>query len=129
MKRKPHPCPANNNPEQPSTNWLYWLPEGTGGSHTHNVRIITNPEGLMQLMQELVERLLPTASRADQPLLVSIQKAAEWLSVSTRTILRRIEAGELEAVRDGDLVRVTSASIEQYIRRHSTQQGANNGSE
>lgn len=83
----------------------------------------------MQLMQELVERLLPTASRADQPLLVSIQKAAEWLSVSTRTILRRIEAGELEAVRDGDLVRVTSASIEQYIRRHSTQQGANNGSE
>lgn len=61
----------------------------------------------------------PLAPGAEnQPLLVSILRAAEMLAMSRRTVERLITAGELDAVGLGRLRRVTYASILRYIRRN-----------
>ncbi|NTU82976.1 MAG: helix-turn-helix domain-containing protein [Chloroflexales bacterium] len=52
------------------------------------------------------------------PLLFSIPNTAIKLSMSRRTVERLISAGELEAVGNGKLRRVTYTSILSYIERH-----------
>jgi excisionase family DNA binding protein len=57
-------------------------------------------------MVESNSRLLP---------LLTIKDAGKILGASTKTLRRRIEAGELPVVRDGRLVRILPADLEKYI--------------
>jgi excisionase family DNA binding protein len=47
--------------------------------------------------------------------LLTIKDAGKILGASTKTLRRRIEAGELPVVRDGRLVRILPADLEKYI--------------
>ena len=53
-------------------------------------------------------------------LAVSLDVAAEMLSVSTKTVRREIDRGHLRAVRIGRLWRVPTSELEAYLRRRQT---------
>ena len=60
------------------------------------------------------------ASRARHPapaLLLTIEDVADRLAVSTRTVRRLIEAGELAVHRIGRAVRIAEADLQSYLRR------------
>jgi excisionase family DNA binding protein len=48
--------------------------------------------------------------------LLTVEQVAERLSVSTRTVRRLIDSGELPAHRMGRMVRVSVDDLERYIR-------------
>jgi excisionase family DNA binding protein len=50
-------------------------------------------------------------------LLVTIDEAAQALSVSRRTLYRLIEAGEIDAVRIGSSRRVPTAALQTFCTR------------
>ncbi|MDO8944664.1 MAG: helix-turn-helix domain-containing protein [Desulfobacterales bacterium] len=50
------------------------------------------------------------------PVLLTREQVAEILCYSKDTVDRRIRAGKLKAVKDGRLVRVSSADLNAYIR-------------
>ncbi|MGB5833282.1 MAG: helix-turn-helix domain-containing protein [Thiohalocapsa sp.] len=50
-----------------------------------------------------------------EPLAITLYAAAEALSVSPRTIRRLLDAGDLQRVRIGRAVRVSTASIRSYV--------------
>ena len=52
--------------------------------------------------------------------LLTIREAANALRVSPKTILRRIGAGEISAVRDGRLLRISVSEIENFIAQRRT---------
>jgi len=52
-----------------------------------------------------------------QPKLVTVPRAAEILSISSRSAWRLLATRQLEAVRIGGATRVTVASIEALIQR------------
>ena len=100
-------------------NSLHLLPAARTESQSHNVIIITNLEDLRCLLSEIVDQHSNSEPRTErEPLLVSISVAAKLLSVSEKTIMRRIVSGELEGVKEGDVLRVTMASIKKYIERN-----------
>lgn len=64
----------------------------------------------------------PSSQNPDnQPLLVSIVRAGELLSMSRRSVERLIAKGELIAVGLGRLRRVSYISLLGYIERHRLQ--------
>jgi excisionase family DNA binding protein len=53
--------------------------------------------------------------------LLTVRAVAEALACSTETVLRRIRAGELPAVRlASNALRVRADALEEYIERHTT---------
>lgn len=48
--------------------------------------------------------------------LASINQAAEYAAVSTKTIRRKIAAGDLEAFRAGRIIRVDLDSVDSWLR-------------
>ncbi len=52
---------------------------------------------------------------------LSLRQVAERLSVSERTVMRRIGDGELRASRIGRLIRIAEAEIQRYIERNEIQ--------
>ena len=57
--------------------------------------------------------------RASKPQrLLSVREGAEILNTSEKTIYRRIDDGQLRAVRIGGLWRIEPADIQDYIRDH-----------
>ena len=48
----------------------------------------------------------------------TIKEVAEIMSCSVKTVRRRIEAKRLRVIRDGRLLRIESADLEDYIRDH-----------
>jgi len=57
----------------------------------------------------------PSPETASAPLL-TLADVAERLQCSTKTVKRRIEAGDLPVIRDGRMVRVHPDDLERYIR-------------
>lgn len=57
---------------------------------------------------------------AIEPLLLTLDAAAEQLSVSTRTVRRLLGAGELIPVKIGRAIRVSTASVHAYVDRATT---------
>ena len=55
-----------------------------------------------------------------EPLALTLNAAAEALSVSPRTVRRLLDAGELGRVKIGRAVRVSSASLHAYVDRQIT---------
>ena len=51
------------------------------------------------------------------PLLLTLERAAEALSVSPRTVRRLLDAGELAPVRIGRSLRVSAESLRRYVDR------------
>lgn len=58
--------------------------------------------------------------------LLTIRQATEILQVSLKTVRRRIKAGELPVIRDGNIVRIDPDDLSAYIaaRRESHNSGA-----
>jgi excisionase family DNA binding protein len=54
----------------------------------------------------------------ETPLLIPVRRAALLLSYNPRTIRRLVDRGELHAVGQGRLIRITMASILAYQARH-----------
>ena len=54
------------------------------------------------------------------PLLLTLERAAETLAISARTVRRLIDAGELAPVRIGRSVRLSAADLTAYIDRQMT---------
>ena len=50
---------------------------------------------------------------------LTIAEVAGTLGVSTKTVRRRIDAGALPCYRDGRVVRVPQAGLDEYIARRS----------
>lgn len=59
-----------------------------------------------------------------KPVYLTIKEACALFRVSRWTIARRIDAGELEAVKDGRRVLIVRASAERYIADRMTPAGA-----
>jgi hypothetical protein len=102
-----------------SVNWIHWLHSALGELRTQVVQSITEVEGLRLLVMEVRDRLNDIEMRTEgEPLLVPVSIAAQLLSVSEKTIMRRIKSSELEGLKDGDVLRVTMVSIKNYIERN-----------
>ncbi|WP_081763585.1 helix-turn-helix domain-containing protein [Imhoffiella purpurea] len=56
-----------------------------------------------------------------EPLLLTIDHAAKRLSISSRTMWRLVEAGELVPVRIGRSVRLRSSDLQDYVDRRMSQ--------
>ncbi|MBK1633765.1 hypothetical protein CKO31_24100 [Thiohalocapsa halophila] len=54
-----------------------------------------------------------------EPLALTLEAAAEALSVSPRTVRRLLDAGELGRVKIGRAVRVSAASVRAYVERQT----------
>jgi excisionase family DNA binding protein len=52
--------------------------------------------------------------------LLTLQEAAAILRISIKTLRRRIAAGQLSAIRDGRMLRITLAELERYIAERRT---------
>ena len=50
--------------------------------------------------------------------LLTVQETARILGCSVKSVRRRIEAGDLPAIRDGRLLRVHPDDLDRYIRQH-----------
>ena len=59
---------------------------------------------------------MATESASDRPRWLSIPAAASWVSVSVKTIRRRIAAGDLRAYRCGKSIRVKTDDLEAMMR-------------
>ena len=69
-------------------------------------------------------RLRPSILPSGSPILVTVLRAAQELSVSTNTICRLIKSGDLPYVRVRSAVRVRMADLTEYADRHaSTRRG------
>lgn len=53
---------------------------------------------------------------SDRPRWLSIPAAASWVSLSTKTIRRRIASGDLRAYRCGKSIRVRTDDLEAMMR-------------
>ena len=62
----------------------------------------------------------PVRIRDRSPVLLRVEETARDLSLSTRSVWRLIQLGELETVRCGCAVRVTRESVEAFVRRGGT---------
>jgi excisionase family DNA binding protein len=51
--------------------------------------------------------------------LISVADAATYLSVSTRTVRRLIERGEIPIVRTGGSVRIARPALHSYVAMHT----------
>jgi excisionase family DNA binding protein len=62
------------------------------------------------------------AMRATSPAvqLLTVAQAAFRVQVSTKTILRRINAGELQAVRTGRVLRIDPRELERFLAARTT---------
>ena len=60
-----------------------------------------------------------------QPIAYSIRDCAAALQVSERTIRRAINAGKLQAIRIGRIVRVSSESLRQFVEAAEIKDQAN----
>jgi hypothetical protein len=118
--------PKSDQPRD-SVNWVHLLHTALGEIRTHIVQNVTAVEGLRLLVMEILDRLddVETHTEGDQ-LLVSVSIAAQLLSVSEKTIMRRIKSGDLVGVKDRDLLRVTRVSIKNYIERNRIGRGDDN---
>ena len=47
--------------------------------------------------------------------LLTVEETARTLSISVRTLRRRIEAGDMPVIRDGRMVRVQPQDLRRYI--------------
>jgi excisionase family DNA binding protein len=111
--------PSQPNLPRESANWMYSLHAALGELRAQSAQNTTNLEGLNLLALEILDRVSNMGLRAEgEPLLVSVARAAQWLNVSEKTIMRRIKNGELEGMQDGGVLRVTTASIKRYIERN-----------
>jgi excisionase family DNA binding protein len=62
---------------------------------------------------------LPMSAELKKPQpLRTIKEAAEILNCSVKTVRRRIDAKRLRVIRDGGLLRIEPADLEDYIRDH-----------
>jgi excisionase family DNA binding protein len=52
--------------------------------------------------------------------LLTLKEAAAILRISIKTLRRRIAAGQLSAIRDGRMLRITLAELERYIAERRT---------
>ena len=52
------------------------------------------------------------------PQLLTVGQAADLLGVSPRTLRRRLDARQLPCFRDGGVLRIPSAALAQYVKRH-----------
>ena len=52
--------------------------------------------------------------------LLTLKEAAAVLRISIKTLQRRIAAGQLSAIRDGRMLRITLSEIERYIAERRT---------
>ena len=59
---------------------------------------------------------MATEPASDRPRWLSIPGAASWVSVSVKTIRRRIAAGDLRAYRCGKSIRVKTDDLEAMMR-------------
>ena len=59
---------------------------------------------------------MATEPASDRPRWLSIRGAASWVSVSVKTIRRRIAAGDLRAYRCGKSIRVKTDDLEAMMR-------------
>jgi excisionase family DNA binding protein len=59
---------------------------------------------------------MATEPASDRPRWLSIPGAAAWVSVSVKTIRRRIAAGDLRAYRCGKSIRVKTDDLEAMMR-------------
>ena len=59
---------------------------------------------------------MATVSASDRPRWLSIPAAAAWVSVSVKTIRRRITAGELRAYKCGKSIRIKTDDLEAMMR-------------
>jgi len=57
------------------------------------------------------------ASRTNPPTYLSLEQAAEMLSLSTRTVRRRIADGTIPAYRCGRVIRVRAEDLEHALHR------------
>ena len=55
-------------------------------------------------------------SKCEIQKLLSIADVADVLGCSTKTVKRRITAGDLSVIRDGRLVRIHPADLQRYIK-------------
>ena len=74
-----------------------------------NAVTILTPEQLEDLVERAVSKALARAPTERKP--VTVPEAARELGVSTRTLRRRIKAGEMPVVRVGRAVRVDLAEL------------------
>ena len=81
----------------------------TGGSRPPTWAERRVARGLGTIKEPVVRMLLK------EPLL-TVSEAAERLHVSTKTVRRRIEDKHLRVIRDGGLLRIDPADLEDYIR-------------
>lgn len=86
-------------------------------------RRIPVPDALRDLRGLLADRSGQErpAARSAWPgdAMLSVAEAAARLGVSTRTVRRRVAAGELRCARVGRLVRISEGELSDYIRRRS----------
>ena len=58
------------------------------------------------------------ASQIDKPrVLLSVEAAAEQLSLSRTRVFALLKAGEIESVKVGRLRRIPAAALDRYVRR------------
>ena len=81
----------------------------------------TNPAKLVAFLAETQNGNRPNG-------LLTVEQAADLLAVSSRTVYRMIEAGELPATRIGKTVRIQQAAIERFLAHQSRQPGSLFGS-
>jgi excisionase family DNA binding protein len=62
-------------------------------------------------------------SSAAPPHFYSIKEVADFLGVSTRTIQRWMDSGELRAHRLGGIVRISHDDLQDFIARHERRSG------
>ncbi len=59
---------------------------------------------------------MATVPASDRPRWLSISAAAAWVSLSVKTIRRRIAAGELRAYKCGNSIRIKTDDLEAMMR-------------
>jgi excisionase family DNA binding protein len=78
------------------------------------------PTGMTLVRSPLVANARPARIGSSLAPLMTVAEAATALRVSTKTVRRMLDRGELHRVRVGRLVRIHAEEIVQYIGKHTS---------
>jgi putative molybdopterin biosynthesis protein len=58
-----------------------------------------------------------------EPIFYSLEKVADMLQVSERTVMREIKAGKIRAFKVGRSLRFTPEAVQEYVRQQEVKPG------
>jgi excisionase family DNA binding protein len=91
-------------------------PVPTPGSSTPNAVNANRPSGVDEALVERRASAGHATSQASIPLALTVHEAARLLRLDPRTIRAMIRAGELEGNHRGHAIRVSGASVLEWLR-------------